>query len=263
MPQRQEGPGEVEIPFGRGIVGTVAQTGMARIVDDTRQDPDYLRGAELDEIRSSGSCLSIAVRDSGRGIDEETRAKMFDPFFSTRASARGLGLATVFGIVRAHRGAIKVETEPGRGTTFELLFPVAVERVAPPPEPLPRFVGSGTVLVVDDERLMREVSESILEESGFDVLTAGSGPRALELFRRGREAIRLVLLDNKMPGMDGFEVLRKIRRLDPAARVILMSGYQEKDVLAGGAETEISGFLQKPFRPDDLLRKVREALEDA
>jgi CheY-like chemotaxis protein len=117
------------------------------------------------------------------------------------------------------------------------------------------------VLVVDDERLMREVSKSILEESGFEVLTAASGPQALEVYRRDREAIRVVLLDNKMPEMDGFEVLEELRRLDPSAQVILMSGYQEKDVLSGVENPGISGFLQKPFRPDDLLRKVREALE--
>ncbi len=224
-------------------------------------DPADLEDAALDDVRDPGECVSIEVRDTGGGISDEVKRRMFEPFFSTRASARGLGLATVFGIVRGHRGAIKVTSRPGEGTAFELLFPVAVERVAPRPEPLPRFEGSGTVLVVDDERLMREVSESILEECGFEVLTAASGPQALQIYRRERQAIQVVLLDNRMPEMNGFEVLQEIRRLEPAAQVILMSGYQEKDVLSEVVDPGISGFLQKPFRPDDLLRKVREALQ--
>jgi len=237
-----------------------------------------LEAAELAEVyledgQGAGDYLCLQVRDTGCGIDQEVRSRMFDPFFSTRASARGLGLAAVFGIVRAHGGVIRVASEVGAGTAFELFFPLThprlregsrgpeVEAEAAPA--LDGYVGSGTVLVVDDEALMREVSESILEERGFQVRTAVNGQEAVELFRRDPTAYRVVLLDRTMPVMSGVQALEEIRRIEPTARVILMSGYRESEVLRGLEDKGLSGFLQKPFRPDDLLRKVREALESA
>jgi PAS domain S-box-containing protein len=225
---------------------------------------DDFRDADLDEARVPGRYVMLEVADTGRGITDEVRTKMFDPFYSTRPSARGLGLATVFGIVRGHRGAIKVRSRPGRGTSMRLLFPIletpatAVDRS---PAVTAEYHGSGKVLVVDDEELIREVSEWILEESGFQVLTAADGIEALELFRRDSALIRVVLLDNHMPKMDGEAVLRELHRLEPQARVILMSGYPEKEVTRNMADLGLSGFLKKPFRPDDLMGKVRQVLE--
>ncbi len=246
-----------------GAEGTV--TVRTYLVD---ADHDFLRVADLSEAGAPGLYVCLEVADDGCGISDEIRARMFDPFFSTRPSARGLGLATVFGIVRAHRGAIKVRSRPGDGTAFELLFPVAVEEPIPElepkpdPEPAPHdFDSSATVLVVDDEVLMREVSESILEDGGFKVLTAADGQEALELFRRDRAAIKVVLLDRTMPSMDGEEVFDEIRRLDPEARVILMSGYRGEKAMRGLTDKGLAGFLQKPFHPEDLIRKVLEILD--
>ena len=231
-----------------------------RVLDLQRSD---LAGAFLEEGHPEGPYLSIAVEDSGCGIDEATRARIFDPFFSTRPSARGLGLAMVLGTMRLHRGVIRLETEPGHGTKVELLLPLFEK----PPEAsatrratLTDWRGHGTILVVDDEAVMREVSESILEQHGFEILTAADGPQAVDHYRRHRDAIRLVLLDRTMPGMDGKQVLREIRSVNPQAKVLLMSGYKAKEVLRGLEESEIVGFLQKPFRPDELVRRVYEIL---
>lgn len=242
-----------------GVPGTV--TLRTRWVDVAAGD---LQDADLDAAREPGRYVLLEVADTGRGISDEVRAKMFDPFFSTRPSARGLGLAAVFGIVRGHRGAIKVRSRQGQGTSVRLLFPIlenpaAVVDRSPPAEA--EYHGSGKVLVVDDEELIREVSEWILEDGGFQVLTAADGVEALELFRRDSALIRVVLLDNHMPNMDGEAVLRELHRLQPSARVILMSGYPEKAVTRNLAGLGLSGFLKKPFRPHDLMGKVRQVLE--
>ncbi|MEE8526567.1 MAG: response regulator, partial [Thermoanaerobaculia bacterium] len=242
-----------------GAPGTV--TLRTRWVDVEVGD---FQDADLAEVREPGRYVLLEVADTGRGMSDEVRATMFDPFFSTRPSARGLGLAAVLGIVRGHRGAIKVHSRPGKGTSIRLLFPIlespaAVVDRSPPAEA--EYHGSGKVLVVDDEELIREVSEWILKESGFQVLTAADGAEALELFRRDSALIRVVLLDNHMPKMDGEEVLKELHRLEPSARVILMSGYPEKAVTQNLTGLGLSGFLKKPFRPHDLMGKVRQVLE--
>ena len=221
----------------------------------------------LDEGQPAGPYLRLEVADEGVGIEPEIQRRVFDPFFSTRASARGLGLATVLGFVRAHQGAIRLDSRPGQGTTFSLWFP---ERSAAPSvhQPTPRarreigrWRGTGKVLVVDDEALMREVSASILEEQGFEVLTAAEGSEAVAIYRRERPGIRLVLLDRTMPRVSGDRVLQEIRRMDEDATVVMMSGFRAKEALAGLEDQPPSGFIQKPFRPDELVRHLRQWLE--
>ncbi len=227
-------------------------------------DASDFQDADLAEACEPGRYVLLEVADTGSGISDEVRAKMFDPFYSTRPSARGLGLAAVFGIVRGHGGAIKVRSQPEEGTAIRVLFPILENPttvVDPSPPAEADYQGSGKVLVVDDEELIREVSEWILEERGFQVLTAADGVEALELFRRDSALIRVVLLDNHMPKMDGEAVLRELHRLQPAARVILMSGYPEKDVTRNLKGLGLAGFLKKPFRPHDLMGKVRQVLE--
>lgn len=211
----------------------------------------------------SGSYLCLQIEDNGKGMDEDVQAKMFDPFFTTRPSARGLGLAIVLGIVRAHGGAVHVASEAGVGTTISVLLPVLGEAlvVSPEAEDSSVWQGTGHILVVDDEELMREVSSSILESQGFDVLTAAAGDEAVDLFKQHHDTIRLVLLDRTMPGMDGDVVLERIRQIDPTTAVLLMSGYKEKDALRGLDPGSLDGFLPKPFRPTDLLRELRRALD--
>lgn len=224
------------------------------------------RGTFMDSVfdmgQPSGDYLCLSVEDNGMGIPEGIQHKIFDPFFSTRPSARGLGLAIVLGIVRTHGGAVRVLSSPGEGTGLSVLLPLTttVDVCEESAKQETAWVGSGRILVVDDQELMREVSSSILEAQGFEVLTASTGTEAVHLFEENSSSIRLVLLDRTMPGMDGEEVLSNIRQIDPSTAVILMSGYKERDALRGLDPDHLSGFLAKPFRPSDLLRELKRAL---
>lgn len=222
---------------------------------------EYFQGAQPTADREPGSYAFFEVSDSGVGIDFETRSRMFDPFFTTKSVGRGLGLATVLGIVGAHRGAIKVYSEPGRGTTFEVLFPASARRRTATPSTGPEeWQGAGAILVVDDEDLVLEVTREILQGRGFEVLAATSGRQALELFEDRRD-ISAVVLDMTMPEMDGEEVFERLRRIDPQVRVVLMSGYSRKKISKRIFDMGLGGFLHKPFRPQDLLDKLHAVLQ--
>ncbi|MCP3962072.1 MAG: response regulator [bacterium] len=245
----------------------VAQVGGGEIRLETGMvaaDPAYFSDSYPDEDRPPGDYVFLRIADTGKGIDPEGQSRIFDPFFSTKKSSRGLGLATALSIVRAHGGAIKVSSRPLEGATFELLFPAAsdpVEGVAATADKTrAKWRGSGTVLVIDDEHIMREVSRSILEQSGFDVLTTGEGQQALEIYRQHMEEIRLVLLDRTMPTMSGLEVLTEIRALNPRAKVVLMSGYKPDAAVRELTSGDLTDFLPKPFRPGELLDVVRDSV---
>jgi len=226
-------------------------------------DASYLAGSVLTLDQPEGSCVFLEVADPGPGMDPATQARMFDPFFSTKERERGLGLATVLGIVRAHHGAIKVYSAPGEGTTIEVLFPTAEAaseaRDVESPD-LDRWLSKGKLMVVDDEQIIRDVSRAILEPHGFTVLTACDGVEAIELYRQHLGEIRAVLLDLTMPRMGGEQALREIRKLDPRARVILMSGYKQRESIRELTESGEASFLSKPFRPADLVGKVHQCL---
>lgn len=212
-----------------------------------------------------GPFAYVEVRDSGCGMSRETVQRMFDPFFSTKFVGRGLGLSAVFGAVRSHGGAIEVSSEVGRGTTFRVLLPTAGPeriRLAAHPATNADAPVQPAVLVVDDELSVRTLVRRALENEGFCVLTACDGPEAIELFRRHRQ-IACVLLDLSMPGLDGEETLSRLRQVRGDVRVLLCSGYGERDLTRRFGNKDVLGWLPKPFNLADLIRHVRQAMETA
>jgi two-component system, cell cycle sensor histidine kinase and response regulator CckA len=225
-------------------------------------DRAYLTDAWIDDRLPEGQYLILEVADTGCGIDPEIIPKIFDPFFTTKFTGRGLGMAAVLGIVRGHKGAIKIRSEKGKGTTFKLLIPalqVAADRqLSSVYEGL--WKGRGTVLLVDDEENIRSIGEEMLQALGFQVLTASDGRDAIEVFARNEE-ISCVLLDLTMPELDGEQTLRELRRLKPEVRVIISSGYNEQEVSERFVGKDQAGFIQKPYNLAEMSRKLRDMLE--
>ena len=223
-------------------------------------DRAYLTEAYLAPELSAGEYVFMEVSDTGCGMSPETRAKIFEPFFSTKFTGRGLGLAAVLGIIRGHDGAIKVSSEVGRGTTFKVLLPRADKPAQPirvQNTPASSWRGSGTVLIVDDEESVRTVAGQMLEAIGFEVLQASDGREGVEMFSENCDRISAVLLDMTMPRMNGEEAFRELRRLRGDIKVILISGYNEQEATHHFAGRGLAGFLQKPFKLEDLKTKVR------
>jgi two-component system, cell cycle sensor histidine kinase and response regulator CckA len=228
-----------------------------------RADRAFLIQTHLSPDLPEGDYVYVEVSDSGCGMSAETKAKIFDPFFTTRFKGRGLGLAAVLGVVRAHRGAIKVESEVGRGTTFRLVFPGDDGAVEAPPgdaDSLAGWKGTGTVLVADDEETVRMTVARMVEAFGFDPILSVDGREAVAAFRARGGAFAVVLLDMTMPHLSGLEAFREIREVNPQAKVILMSGYSEEDATSRFAGHGLDGFLHKPFRPCDLREKLHAIL---
>jgi PAS domain S-box-containing protein len=214
-----------------------------------------------------GRFVRLSVTDSGVGMDETTRQRIFEPFFTTKAAGKGtgLGLATVYGIVRQHRGWLEVDSAPGRGTTFHMFLPAAEPAPREPeeqPEPQALPHGDETVLLVEDSERVRRVTASTLRRLGYRVLEADHGPDAVRIWSTEREGIDLLLTDMVMPGdLTGRDLGRQFHREKPALRCLLMSGYSP-DLVDGGPLLEHeSGFIPKPFEPATLARRVRDCLD--
>jgi len=235
----------------------IVSTGCMQV---TRAFLDNARVASLPE----GEAVYLEVRDNGSGMDRATLDRIFEPFFTTKFTGRGLGLAAVLGIVRAHEGALHVQSEVGSGTTFRLaLSPhnVAVK------QPLLQAGNhkssrrnSGRILVVDDEESVRSVTRQALERTGFVVEVAEDGETALEKLKEDSKRFVLIILDFTMPRLDGGQTLREIRRINPQARVILMSGFSEHETRERLGDETLVGFVQKPFDLAALRAQVEQAV---
>jgi CheY-like chemotaxis protein len=229
---------------------------------NTELDDEYAsRHAEV----VAGPYVMLAVSDTGTGMTRETQARIFEPFFTTkeRGKGTGLGLPTVYGIVRQAGGHVWVYSEPGRGTTFKVYLPRvegAVSAPRAPEEASAEGGGGATVLLVEDDDVVRTLTRRTLERIGYAVVEARGGAEAIALCGEGRAAPDVVLTDVVMPGMGGRELVGRLREGNPSLRALFMSGYTEETVAALGDVGPADGFLQKPFSPDRLRAKLREVL---
>ncbi|MCX5873923.1 MAG: response regulator [Deltaproteobacteria bacterium] len=207
----------------------------------------------------------LAVSDTGQGMDRKTLSHIFEPFFTTKETGKGtgLGLATVYGIVKQHDGHIICYSEPVFGTTFKIYFPTTGKgsdtETSTIERPIPR--GTETILLVDDEEVLRDLGATLLNEFGYKVITAVNGKEALEIYHMEKNTISLILLDLIMPVIDGRQCLGEILRIDPNGKVVITSGYSEcglaDEVMAGGAK----GLVEKPYNMRQLLTTIREILD--
>jgi CheY-like chemotaxis protein len=227
--------------------------------------PDYARHHAGVPIRP-GRYVVLSVSDTGHGMDRETMSHVFEPFFTTKAIGQGtgLGLSTVYGIVKQSDGYVWAYSEPGRGASFKVYLPAVSEEVAaaPAPAPRPAAVGGGeSVLLVEDDEGVRRMTRRALEEGGYHVLEAATGADAVDLLVRSPGRVGLVLTDVVLPGMSGRELARRIAELRPGTPVLFTSGYTDGEIVRRGLLEPDAAFVQKPFGPDTIVRIVRERLE--
>jgi len=228
-------------------------------------DQDYLQQCMAGSEVEPGNYVYIEVSDTGCGMDMATMEKVFDPFFSTKFTGRGLGMSAVLGIIRGHKGALKMYSELNHGTTFRVLFPACEAALGEDVEAqiaTPELNNVSSVLVVDDEPVIRDMAVMMLKEIGvMEVLTASDGEEALEIYKREQHNIGLVLLDLTMPRMNGEETFSQLRRVNTDVRVVLSSGYSESDIQDRFAGKGLYGFIQKPYMSEVLQDVVREVFE--
>jgi CheY-like chemotaxis protein len=237
--------------------GTVQVATGKQWLDGTRK-----RGLLATDSVAPGEYVYVEVRDTGHGMNAATVNKIFDPFYTTKFQGRGLGLAAVLGIVRAHRGAIEVESSEGDGSTFRVFFPAMGGSVLTDPKRIEDegYRGAGLVLLIDDDDSVRHILRRMLTNMGFQVIDAADGDAGARLFNQRASEVVLVIVDMTMPKLNGEETLRAIRQTRPDVPVILISGYNELEATRHFSSKGLAGFLEKPFTATLLSQKVRAAL---
>jgi CheY-like chemotaxis protein len=217
---------------------------------------------------TAGRFVMIAVSDNGIGMDEDTRTRIFEPFFTTKEAGKGtgLGLATVYGIIKQSNGFIWVYSEPGQGATFKIYLPLidaAADRYQPKPQPAVVPSGDETILLAEDAPEVRLAARQILERQGYTVLEAPTARTALDMAANMKSPIHLLLTDVVMPELGGRELAEEFAKLRPEAKVLYMSGYTDDAIVRYGVLNAGVAYLQKPFDGEALGRKVRQVLDDA
>ena len=253
----QDAGGAITLRTGVLDRSQLHQPGFASLIGDAERTAD-----------GSEEMVYLEVHDTGAGMTPDTLRRIFDPFFSTKFSGRGLGLAAVMGIVQSHQGLIRIRTEPERGTSFQVLFPSVRGKVTKQEKPSAarsEWRGEGTILVVEDEEEVREVAERILQDFGFQTIPAVDGRDALDVMESRGSEMTAILMDLSMPRMGGQEALRQLRQSWPDLPVIMMSGYTEEAVASqfSDAGPGVTAFLQKPFFAEDLIGVLRRVLVTA
>ncbi|KIX13722.1 calcium-binding protein [Dethiosulfatarculus sandiegensis] len=214
-----------------------------------------------------GEYVQITITDNGHGMDQETSQHIFEPFFTTKGVGRGtgLGLSTVYGVVRNHGGHIECFSEPGLGTTFKILIPVPTEKLPEEEEVKPASQnikgGDETIMVVDDDRAVLDVALKMLERNGYEVITAGSGEEAIEIYEKHGNGLDLVIMDLGMPGIGGYKALKKIVKINSKAKVLISSGYSPDGAEVRDKDSLAAGFVGKPYQLADMLRTIRDVLD--
>ncbi len=238
--------------------GVITVSTGARYCEDA-----YLQETFHVDSLPEGLYVSLEVSDTGCGMDRETQSRIFEPFFTTKFTGRGLGMSAVLGIMRGHKGALRVYSEPGKGTTFRLLFPASSETAdrssGDAEEAGSAWRGSGLVLLVDDEETVLGVGRSMLEIMGFSVITAWDGREAVTIYRERSKEIAFIVMDLTMPHMNGEEAFREMRRIDPDVKVFISSGYSEWEISARFAGKSLAGFIQKPYQMANLLEMLKKS----
>ncbi len=221
----------------------------------------------LGNVIAPGGYVCLEVRDNGCGMDAETRHRIFEPFYTTKFTGRGLGMSAVLGIIKAHNGALQLFSQPGQGTTFKVYLPLQIsaatgEKSLPHVSPVP-WQGSGTVLLVEDEPQLIMVAKILLKALGFSVIEALNGKEALELYQKNGEYITLVMTDLGMPVMDGYELFRELKKLKPELPIIITSGFSDAGVTSQIPREDMAGILSKPYTFDQLREVLKAVAEGA
>ncbi len=272
-----------DIPLLEGDIGQIQQVLMNLIINATDaighqdghvtiQSNNCLIGEQravtsgyTTDIIHPGAYIRIAIQDNGVGMDKNTMDRIFDPFFSTKGYGRGLGLSAIQGIIRQHKGYLYVESEPGKGSTFQVFLPVAIAAhiqmcLEPTAEIVPVHLAR-TILVIDDEAFIRDVFREALRTAGFQVIVTENGQQGLKAFRKHSATISLIVLDVQMPVMDGLTVLKEIMSMNPNMRFILTSGYNDYDLSGFATNNSSIIFLQKPYSINTFIQTVKEQLQ--
>ncbi len=214
-----------------------------------------------------GEYVCLEVTDNGCGMNEETKWRIFEPFYTTKFTGRGLGMSAVLGIIKSHAGALKLFSQPGQGTTFKVYLPIPISETnrgqnqieSTQPAPWQAF---GTILLAEDEDHVRDIAKNFLEMFGFTVLEAVNGKEALDLYHKNAKEITLVLTDMGMPVMDGYELFHKLKSFDPELPIIISSGYGDVEVTARIGSDNIAGLICKPYNPSQLRDVLKRVMDD-